>query len=614
MATIKDQIKQKNKDKGPSQLERSANESKRLRQELEAYSAEIQKKYKKEVAKLEAQELLHAAKQFGITVNKEFEKAVGSGVDKFAQGFTGILSGLAKSTSKQMNEYFGYYESYMSTIATRLSGTTSDYNKLVDNINSAVGFTSTTSIKDVLSNVKQLIEAGVVNNLEQRAILATLSDRIATTFSAMDTTLLQLARLTKSGDLTSAYLGMEATLNEYLNSMYSDSAYLSKMRDSVSASILDATAQMTADAGAEFEFNVHKWLGAFYSSGTSDTLISNIATAIGYLGSGNVGALTSNSTLNSMVAMAANKVGLNYGELLLDGLDSGKVSKLLQGIYQTAMSISSSTDNLVTRSQYSQLFGLSTVDIKAIESINGAQVTDLIGSTLSMDSMLARTSEELANVASRTGMKQKMDNVIQNVMADVADKIVQSQVGYITYRILDYIGDRRVPIPFVGMMNVTETAKGAIVGMGLLAEVGEIVGRLSKGGTLGLDLSALSETATTGAGYSSLERSKLGETISTTSRVTYIGEDLGSSLLKESAAGNETLVKTATATVPEIDTEEILDAIREHTASMDYNLKQIVAALISDDRLMQILESIRLDLQSGTNDSQFVNRLVESMV
>ena len=48
---------------------------------------------------------------------------------------------------------------------------------------------------------------------------------------------------------------------------------------------------MTNEATIQFEYIVQRWLGSLSSVGLSDSAVTNLATAIGHLGSGNIAGL-----------------------------------------------------------------------------------------------------------------------------------------------------------------------------------------------------------------------------------------------------------------------------------------------------------------------------------
>lgn len=110
---------------------------------------------------------------------------------------------------------------------------------------------------DVVDNLKTLVGKGIAYNVEQRAFLDTISDKIATTFEATDATLLKLVRI-QQADSTAARLGMEAALNQFLNSMYETTEYMTEAAASIRANIYEASALMGAAEATAFEYQVQK--------------------------------------------------------------------------------------------------------------------------------------------------------------------------------------------------------------------------------------------------------------------------------------------------------------------------------------------------------------------
>ena len=110
---------------------------------------------------------------------------------------------------------------------------------------------------DVVSNLKNLVSQGIAYNVEQRAFLDTVSDKIATTFEATDATLLKLVRI-QQADTTAARLGMEAALTAFLNNMYETTEYMTQAANNIRASIYEASAVMGAAEATAFEYQVQK--------------------------------------------------------------------------------------------------------------------------------------------------------------------------------------------------------------------------------------------------------------------------------------------------------------------------------------------------------------------
>lgn len=110
---------------------------------------------------------------------------------------------------------------------------------------------------DAVNNLKNLVSKGIAYNVEQRAFLDTISEKIATTFEATDASLVKLVRI-QQADSTAARLGMEAALNEFLNNMYETTEYMQGIAEQVRGSIYEASALMTAEEATEFEYQVQK--------------------------------------------------------------------------------------------------------------------------------------------------------------------------------------------------------------------------------------------------------------------------------------------------------------------------------------------------------------------
>ena len=60
-----------------------------------------------------------------------------------------------------------------------------------------------------VENLRTLVGKGIAVNVEQRAFLDTISEKIATTFEATDASLQKLVRI-QQADSTAARLGMES--------------------------------------------------------------------------------------------------------------------------------------------------------------------------------------------------------------------------------------------------------------------------------------------------------------------------------------------------------------------------------------------------------------------
>lgn len=108
-----------------------------------------------------------------------------------------------------------------------------------------------------MEKLSTAINEGIAYNVEQRAFLASISDSIATTFDAFDTTLKDLVRV-QQADSTAYRLGMEASLNEYLNRMFENTQYLTDVSDTVTTNLYQATSLLDASKAIGYEYQVQK--------------------------------------------------------------------------------------------------------------------------------------------------------------------------------------------------------------------------------------------------------------------------------------------------------------------------------------------------------------------
>ena len=111
--------------------------------------------------------------------------------------------------------------------------------------------------ESVVSNLEKLVGQGISFDVEQRAFLETIKDKIATTFEAADRTLLRLVRIQQQ-DTTAARLGMESALTSFLNNMYETTEYMQSVAKSVRNSLQEAEALMGSKSAAAFEYQVQK--------------------------------------------------------------------------------------------------------------------------------------------------------------------------------------------------------------------------------------------------------------------------------------------------------------------------------------------------------------------
>jgi len=116
--------------------------------------------------------------------------------------------------------------------------------------------------------------------------------------------------------------------------------------------------------------------------GASQNAIQQIATGLGYLGSGNVNALAGNQGLQSLLAISASRAGLDYAELLTSGLNGSDTNRLLEAMVKYLAEIADTTEqNKVVTSSYGNIFGLALSDIKSFQNMSSS-VADIYKETM----------------------------------------------------------------------------------------------------------------------------------------------------------------------------------------------------------------------------------------
>ena len=104
---------------------------------------------------------------------------------------------------------------------------------------------------------------------------------------------------------------------------------------------------MGKEEGVEFEYVVQKWLGSLGSVGVSNDALTKIATAINYLGTGNVEGLAGDAAMQNLLTKAASLQGLSYSSMLTEGLTAEKTNRLMRGIVDYVREISATDNNVV---------------------------------------------------------------------------------------------------------------------------------------------------------------------------------------------------------------------------------------------------------------------------
>lgn len=471
-------------------------------EERERDKAAAKERRKEDIAiqKEIAKEQLETATSFGEKMQaygQLFSAGLKEAGDHLKEGLSNAVSAAASALSGSVDKYLGTYSQYMSAVEARIQGAFNGmtYESLNDIIRQNTAGSPYVKYTDVLSNLAQLVDTGTMVNLAQRSFLATVSDKIATTFNAFDSNLLRIIRLQQM-DTTASRLGMEAELTKLFNYYFSDSSYLTDAFDSVTASLTNLSSQLDAATSVELEYQVQKWLGALGSTGADSSTLSTIAQAINALGTGDVDWLTGNTAMQNLLVMASNRAGLDYSEMLVNGVSSMDTNLLLGAMIEYIKEVTSDVNNVV-KSQYAELFGLTISDITAFQNISNETISTLYRSAMTYNDTLTSLSQQLSQVSSRIHISEQINNVIDNILAATGINIANSTGMYMTYKIADMVESITggIYIPTITVLgsgitlpnSIEEYIKMGVVGISTIGSLFDAVGNWANGAGLNLD-------------------------------------------------------------------------------------------------------------------------------
>jgi len=561
-----------------------------------AYEAKLIKKQQHD----EKQEKINALKEAASLENNLFKKTAlsmkasmadiaNNFSEKLTNGLKNSFNKFMGSAGRSIDEYISVYSKYMGTISARIQGSDLTYTGLMSNISRNLATSPYVRQTDMISNLNKFVESGITYNLELRSYIATVSDKIADTFDAFDSSLLRIIRI-QQADSTTARLGMEALLTQYLNATFGDTSYLNTSKN-ISAMLLEAESQMGYKGASEFEFAVQKWLGSMSAVGVSQGTLESIATGLGYLGSGNVGALTGNQGLMNLLTIAASRSGQDIGTLLTGGLTAESANRVMSGLVNFMQEIAQ-TDNLVVRSEYARLFGMTISDLTSILNLSTEDLMSISEDMFEYSSMITETRNQLEKLSERTSVSDMVSNVLSNLMTNIGSQVATNPALYGIWEVASLMQssgiDIPIPIPFVGTMSTTNLMKTGVIGASGLMSLISVIGNLTGGNMAGtsLDVWRQSETTTRGKGLSPYT---VG---ATTSQSSYIGP-VDTSTFGETFESEQKQAAAYTGT--EISSsDELLEVVRDNIAedvhSMLIKMENFETMLTTSNfgRLLQI--------------------------
>ena len=446
-------------------------------------------------------------------------------------------SKLLQAGTEAINSSMTLLTGTQSKIAARLQSSGESFTKLNMTMQMQLAASPFIKYTDMLGKVEELVDKGVAYNVDQRAFLASISDKIASTFDAFDSNLLQIIRIQQE-DSTKQRLGMEASLTKFLNKNYQDTSYLSGAHDSITEALTASIVQLGTAGGAEFEYQVQKWFGSLSALGMDDNTLTGLATAINALSTGDVEAMASSEQMN-LIVMAANRAGISYADLLTHGVNSENVNDLLSNIVAYWSEIAN-TSNQVVKNQYSKLFGLSMTDMTAIKNVTQADMDKIYNEKLSYSGMRNELSLQLLQIPLRMAASEMLDNVMDNVITGIGMNIAASPGAAATWVLNSLVKDATggINIPTIGAFamgsgleldletDINSLIQLGMVGISTIGQVGKIIGGLGGLGGLNLAFWGADKTTRHGAGLSA----PVSGVTASTSSTTFIGNSSGSDI------------------------------------------------------------------------------------
>ena len=456
-----------------------------------------EKKDEQDKRKQQTQDIMDVASTLGASISKEDRKTVADNslsnlADSIQKTFS--LQGLGKIISDGIKAFAAagdaafkeaedILNTYQAVISTRLEGSGREYKDITQMLRRNLTLSPIIEQKKVLENVGRMVEQGIAYNLEQRAFLATVSEEIKSTFDAFDANLLRLIRLQRE-DSSYARMGLETSLTRLFNEYFLDSSYMSKMYDDIAGTLLDVTSTLSTSQSAEFEYMVQKWLGAMYSMGASSSFVTQVASGLNMLGTGNVEGLA-NSPMQTLFAMAANRTSTDYASLLTGGLNAQNTNELLKAMVEYLAEISGNTkSNKVVAGAYSNLFNMTLSDMRAIQNLSN-DIDSIYSSEVSYSQMGGITNQRLTTLGDNYSLGKRIKTLFNNVMFSSAQTLVEDPVTYLLYNALNMVGSMGEPevqvAPWgMGMsFKITDLMKDAMFGMSMLGNITGALGQMN---------------------------------------------------------------------------------------------------------------------------------------
>lgn len=374
-------------------------------------------------------QLLNVGDNFSARNNagESVKKTVEEAVKDIIKAVNNLSSSIDRAVSKAA-------DTLSSVMPQIMAGTFGSLNTSWESINQTTEkfLSGSTLVKqtDYLNTIARLTNQGIVDNVEQRALLETIKDKTVSSFDAMDGSLLRLIRIMQN-DITAESFGLEAALKTTLNGVFNDSQYLNAMYDTITGAITEAMSTMTTDDSLGFMSVLQSWTAAMYESGVSSGTVQKIANAINSLGSGNVSALASDADMQRLMLLAMSRTGLDYADIMQSGLDAGTTNELLSSVTEYLAEIASNTsENKVLENAYTNLFGITMSDIRSFSTLNSMDGF-IVDSSMLGDAL----NTQLSEITNRTHPSAQISNFLANLQFSFGKEVAETPTKYMLYAV-----------------------------------------------------------------------------------------------------------------------------------------------------------------------------------
>ena len=525
----------------------------------------------------------------GAKLNKDgtITSSKGANLAAGLSALSGALSDFAKQLETQIDEIAGK----KSAIDTRLQGSNnktragSYWDQITADITGIAGLSPLVKQSAIADRIASMVGQGIAFNVEQRATLDVLKDKIATTFDAANGTLLRLVKIQQQ-DTTAGRLGMESALTAFLNNMYETTEYMQGLATTVKSNLEEAMSLMTGENALSFEYQIQKWLGSLSSVGMSDSAVQGLAGILGQVAAGKIEGITGGGQGN-LVIMAANQAGINMSDILNNGLDQSTANTLMNSMVDYLAKIYNDAGNSkVIQQQIAGVYGLSASDLKAAVNLSRSRQA-VAKDGLDYSSAMSRLNAMANSMYSRTSIGEMMGNLWGNVNYSMAAGIANNPLTYALYKasglLKDTTGGINFGLPLVmgnGMpiaFNVADLMRTGALAGGAISSMAQMIGGLGNGGLSGLGIlrgmgitNGLSVvTRGTGSGLSTMG----GMTVSESGSL--VGNSSSGDVMSKTMTDQTDSTKSETASAVDESDETKLSDVDNHVVTIIEILREI---------------------------------------